>query len=1021
MCGIAAIFNYRTGAPINRTELTKTRDAMALRGPDGFGDWISTDGCVGLGHRRLSIIDLSANGAQPMQNPDGSVVVTFNGEIYNYRELRSSLEAQGCKFQSASDTEVLLRLYQRQGADMVHQLRGMYAFAIWDSRKRGLFLARDPFGIKPLYYSDDGKTLRVASQVKALLAGGGVDTKPEPAGHVGFFLWGHVPSPYTLYRGIRGLPAGTTLWVDRHGGRVEKAFCSVKQILAEAEGAASGAALSASEQAERLHAALADSVQHHLIADVPVGVFLSSGLDSTTLTALAAETCSDLRTVTLAFEEYRRTPQDESALAAEVAALYGTRHQTVWATKQDFQDNCRRVMQAMDQPSCDGVNTFFVSYAAARAGLKVALSGLGGDELFGGYPSFQEIPRSVRAFQLFSLPAFQPFSRAFRLLSAPALSRLTSPKYAGLLEYGGTYGGAYLLRRSMFMPWELPEVLDPDLVLEGWRELQPLAHLDETAGGLKSPLLRVGALEISWYMRNQLLRDTDWASMNHSIEVRTPLVDVQLLRDLAPLLASPVPPTKGDLARCPRSTLPSSILSRPKSGFTVPVRQWLVQEDSRFRLDRGLRGWTKLVYSAFVSDRQGSLHLTPASHWRHAVRSSPGGRASAASSSRDRVVSPKRILVFRIGQLGDTIAALPALWAVRNQFPEAELTLLCDRHPGKPYIVGQDLFGESGFFKQFEFYPVRDGRIGRLRQVRSMLQLHGRLRKGRFDTLVYLSPSARTRRQVTRDLRFFRTTGIRNFIGTEGFASPPVPTPGRALDHVPHEADLLAARMAASGIPVLPPGQGCMSLGLGVQEEAEVRAWLETQKPSDHCPLTTDYSPSPTRPWIGFGPGSKMPAKQWPLDRFTEVGQGLIEKFDVWPVVFGGPEDADDATRVIQAWGRGYNAAGRLSVRAAALALQRCLLYVGNDTGTMHLAAAVGTRCVAIFSARDWPGRWYPYGAGHHVFRTQIGCEGCGMVECVERKNECLRLISAAAVSEACAAVLGDRINRHPAAATFAL
>ena len=267
-------------------------------------------------------------------------------------------------------------------------------------------------------------------------------------------------------------------------------------------------------------------------------------MDSSTITALASETCSDLRTVTLAFEEYRRTPQDESLLAAEVAARCGARHQTVWVAKQDFRDNFSRVLQAMDQPSCDGINSFFVSLAAARAGLKVALSGLGGDELFGGYPSFREIPRLVRSFQLFSLSAFQPLGRVFRLLSAPVLKRFTSPKFAGLLEYGGTWGGAYLLRRGLFMPWELPDVLDPDLARQGWDDLQPLVRLEEAAGSLRSPFLKTAALEMAFYMRNQLLRDTDWASMDHSVEVRTPLVDVQLLRDLAPLLASHTPPTK---------------------------------------------------------------------------------------------------------------------------------------------------------------------------------------------------------------------------------------------------------------------------------------------------------------------------------------------------------------------------------------------------------------------------------------------------------------------------------------------
>src|SRR6185295_2548249 len=190
---------------------------MTARGPDAAGEWHGFNQRIGLAHRRLSIIDLSTAGAQPMLLPDRELAIVFNGEIYNYRELRAELEQRGHKFRSTSDTEVLLHLYDERGEAMVDALRGMYAFAIWDGGKKGLFAARDPFGIKPLYFADDGKTLRVASQVKALLAGGHIDTAPEPAGHVGFFLWGHVPAPFTLYKGISVLPAGQCMWVSRDG------------------------------------------------------------------------------------------------------------------------------------------------------------------------------------------------------------------------------------------------------------------------------------------------------------------------------------------------------------------------------------------------------------------------------------------------------------------------------------------------------------------------------------------------------------------------------------------------------------------------------------------------------------------------------------------------------------------------------------------------------------------------------------------------------------------------------------
>ncbi|HRW60901.1 MAG TPA: asparagine synthetase B, partial [Defluviicoccus sp.] len=225
MCGIVAIFAYRAAAPgVSESELLTLRDAMRPRGPDGEGLWLSADGRVGLAHRRLAILDLSDAGAQPMPLDDDplSLIITFNGEIYNYRELRAELEAQGSRFRSTSDTEVRLHLYRRDGTAMVERLRGMYAFVMWDARQRRLFAARDPFGIKPLYYADDGQTIRLASQVKALLAGGQIDTTAEPAGHAGFFLFGHVPEPFTLYKGIRTLPAGGVLTIGDGGQPSER-------------------------------------------------------------------------------------------------------------------------------------------------------------------------------------------------------------------------------------------------------------------------------------------------------------------------------------------------------------------------------------------------------------------------------------------------------------------------------------------------------------------------------------------------------------------------------------------------------------------------------------------------------------------------------------------------------------------------------------------------------------------------------------------------------------------------------
>jgi asparagine synthase (glutamine-hydrolysing) len=630
MCGIAAVFAYGEAAPpVDRDEVLRMREQMHSRGPDGEGEWFSSDGRVGLGHRRLSIIDLSPAGAQPMFNADCSVAIIFNGEIYNYAELRSELSVNGYQFRSNCDTEVLLALYQMRGSDrMLDEVRGMYAFAIWDRNKQGLFLARDPFGIKPLYYSDNGHTFRVASQVKALRAGGKIDLAPDPAGHVGYFLWGHVPDPYTMFRNIRSLPAGHTIWVDRnHGARFPREFCSISSILREAEEyeirdsrfeIRKNSQLSTKDSqpaAELLRSALAETVKYHLVADVPVGIFLSSGLDSTTIAALAAEQGGILRTVTLGFNEFKETPEDESPLAEQFAKRCGAAHQTIWVSRADFEVERDHLFESMDRPTIDGVNTFFVSLAAKQAGLKVALSGLGGDELFASYPSFSELPRSVRFLSAFR--HWRSFGAGVRILSAPILKGFTSPKYAGMFEYGGTYSGAYLLRRGLFMPWELPDLLDLEMVREGWQELQTLLRLEETLDGIQNPRLKVSALEMSWYMRHQLLRDSDWAGMGHSVEIRVPFVDVELLRNIAPLLASKHSPTKQDMARTPSSPLPPSILNRRKTGFQVPVRDWLLARSKYDRLrkhhygrNRGLRGWAREVYAHFVPQGGGLYRLS---------------------------------------------------------------------------------------------------------------------------------------------------------------------------------------------------------------------------------------------------------------------------------------------------------------------------------------------------------------------------------------------------------------------------
>jgi asparagine synthase (glutamine-hydrolysing) len=595
MCGIAGIYAYHYAAnPVDRAEVRRIRDHMAVRGPDGLGEWYSHDERVGFGHRRLTILDLSERGAQPMSSADGTLVVTFNGEIYNYRQLRSTLEAKGHTFYSQTDTEVLLHLYAEKGEAMVNDLRGMFAFGLWDAQKCALLLARDPYGIKPLYYADDGWKLRFASQVKALLAGGKVSTIEEPAGWVGFCLFGSVPEPFTTYQEIRALPAGTTLWVNRVGPREPTQYFSVAKAYCHAEATSPPTG----EKDLQLHVreALLDSVRHHLVADVPVGAFLSGGVDSGALVGLMRDAGQqDIQTVTVAFEEFRNTHADEAPIASEIAAQYGARHTKRLVTEQEFHDDLPKILDAMDQPTIDGLNTWFVSKAARELGLKVAISGLGGDELFGGYPAFRDVPRCVR---MMAVPGRIPWLGEFARRLMTGFNHLTpyiNPKAAGLLKYGGTYAGAYLLRRGLFMPWELKEVMGADMARIGLRRLSPLRCIEAALRPApKTSFGKVAVLESSFYMRNQLLRDTDWASMAHSLEVRVPLVDVKLLSEVALVTGTRGPQSKDLLANCPLIPLPPKVVTRPKTGFETPIKAWLQQ-------DKRIQDWKRVP--ALATDR----------------------------------------------------------------------------------------------------------------------------------------------------------------------------------------------------------------------------------------------------------------------------------------------------------------------------------------------------------------------------------------------------------------------------------
>jgi asparagine synthase (glutamine-hydrolysing) len=575
---------------------------MHSRGPDAGDAWFSDDGRIGLGHRRLSIIDLSPGGGQPKHF--GQLTLVFNGEIYNYRELRAQLEARGRRFTSQSDTEVLLQLYDETQERMLGELRGMFAFSLWDGARRRMLLARDPYGIKPLYYADDGGTVRVASQVRALAASGKVSRQFDPAGAAGFFLRGTVPEPFTMYRGIRALPAGSFAYVDANGVGEAVQYFSIAETLRDAvEG---GGHYTDDQRREIVHDAVLESVRYHMVADVPVGAFLSAGIDSTAIVALARESgASDLQTMTLRFEEYRGRVNDEAPLAELVARQYGVRHSIQELTLSTFRAELPRIFAAMDQPSVDGLNSYFISKAAHDLGLKVAMSGTGGDELFGGYTSFRDIPRWM--------PVTSVLARVPKLGDAvhrlndvlARRSRHISPKMGEIVRYGATYAGAYLVKRGRFLTSELPAIIGEQIAAEGIKRLDLLQLIERTVTpDPGNAFARVAALESSLYLRNQLLRDMDWASMAHSLEVRVPLVDAHLLRKIAPVLVTRRERGKQLLAAAPRPPLPAEVRQRRKTGFTLPIKEWLTQE-SGGPVEFGKRSWARKVYEVMFGIERG--------------------------------------------------------------------------------------------------------------------------------------------------------------------------------------------------------------------------------------------------------------------------------------------------------------------------------------------------------------------------------------------------------------------------------
>lgn len=566
MCGIAAHFSSLGAATPLDLRL------IHHRGPDSSGGWSSPDGCCWLGNTRLAIVDLSPTGAQPMTDPVTGNVIVVNGEIYNHRALREQLGSD-VHWQGTSDTEALLQGYGRWGHELLGRIKGMFAFAIYDAKQREMFVARDRLGIKPLYYTVRADGVRFASEVKVLEEG---ERSITPAAVSGYLQWGACPERNLLYSDIRMLSAGHALILRADGDQKEWRYWPRSKALSSPSNNA------VAEVRRRVEIA----VEEHLLADVPVASFLSGGIDSSIITALAAQRLEKrLQTFSVGFDS---AEFDESGIAMEVAKRYGTEHHRIQLSEEEVIESVTEAVGKLDLPSVDAINTYIVSKAVAMRGVKVALSGLGGDELFGGYASFQDVPK-------------------LKLLARlPTVFRKAMGAVAGLGE-----------RLA-----DLPSTTDAG-ELARWRrrfmtdEMIQRAGLPSSATSFECPIdlpddfARISWAEISGYMRRMLLRDADQMSMAVSLEMRVPFLDHELVEYVLGLPAAEKrrgSGVKGLLVEACRDLIPSSVYDRPKRGFVLPMKAWMRGPLSAF-VETGLHEVVsrELLPDDFVSELRTSF------------------------------------------------------------------------------------------------------------------------------------------------------------------------------------------------------------------------------------------------------------------------------------------------------------------------------------------------------------------------------------------------------------------------------
>ena len=598
MCGIAGIINYSENLKEIKKNIKQIIIAQDNRGPDNNDIWVSSCNKVSLGHNRLSIIDLTNNANQPFISHDGNFIITFNGEIYNYLEIKKELLSSNVKFRSNSDTEVLIEAYKKWGINFLLKLRGMYAFAIYDKIKKKMFLARDPFGIKPLYYINKNKIFYFASEIKALKKINNIDFKKTNNSILQYYIWGNMEGNKTIYNDIYLLEEGSYKVIDDNGDVFDCKFADIKEKIINSN---KSNFKNKNELGDYLKEIFDETVSYHHISDVPVSILLSSGIDSSVIAA-SSKNNKNLNSLTLEFPD-NENKKSESYLAKKTAKINNIEHYVDYISKEEMNDLTNFFFKKMDSPTNDGLNVYYISYLAKKLKSKVIISGIGGDEFFMGYPSFDRIPKINDFFS--KLKYNKNIDKIYQYFSKILIKTLRlNPKISKIYSHGSEPEKTFFLQRSLFTKDEIEEILDKDIFIQAWKELNIFEKLKKDVDKIEDHRLKIMFLEIKYYLIPKLLRDADWASMSNSVELRTPFVDWQFFEKLLPILKSNVKIDKLFLANLYKKNIPNEIFRRKKTGFSLPYRSIMKNVyKSNIKYNHPNKDWSLLSINNYLNNQ----------------------------------------------------------------------------------------------------------------------------------------------------------------------------------------------------------------------------------------------------------------------------------------------------------------------------------------------------------------------------------------------------------------------------------